>query len=266
MRWRLHLPGLLELFRRDKAPPVDPWVPDGRRVYAIGDVHGQAHLLREIHRKILTDAAGYEGKIVVLYLGDYIDRGEQSRQVIELLLEDPLSEFDSIYLLGNHEQALLDFLEDPLQTAAWLAVGGRETLMSYGVPIAHIPNRQELPELSRQLSLNLPDAHRAFMQSCDLSWQCGSYYFAHAGIRPGVPLYRQRKEDLLWIRDGFLSSNRNHEAIIVHGHSVYDEPQFMPNRISIDTGAYDSGVLTCLVLEGAGQRLLQTGKKDESFS
>ena len=259
-KWRRRLPGFLDRFRRDKSPVVEPWLPEDERIYCIGDIHGRADLLRQVHDLVLNDAAGYAGKITVVYLGDYIDRGDDSQQVIELLLQRPLPDFRSVYLIGNHEQALLDFIKNPDAAAGWLAVGGRETLISYGVLLAYIPTRHELPELAEQLDQRLPDSHRVFFQACSASWRCGSYYFVHAGIRPGVPLDKQTREDQLWIRNEFLSSNRNHEAIVVHGHSVYDQPQVLKNRISIDTGAYESGVLTCLVLQGSEQRFMQTGQ------
>ncbi|WP_263595887.1 metallophosphoesterase family protein [Marinihelvus fidelis] len=228
-------------------------------MYCIGDIHGRADLLEDLHGAILGDVEGFDGERHVLYLGDYIDRGTQSREVIDMLLDDPLPGFERIFLRGNHEQAMLDFMQHPENVAGWLGFGGRETLASYGVNVSLFPLMKELPELARSLAAHLPDTHLAFLDSGLDSWRGGDYFFAHAGIRPGVPLDEQHTEDLLWIRDEFLQSPANHGVVVVHGHTITTEPEMLPNRIGIDTGAFHSGVLTALVLEGTEQRLLQTG-------
>lgn len=236
-----------------------PNVPGNQRIYAIGDIHGEADLLEQLLEKITDDASKFNGKKTIVYLGDYIDRGEQSCQVIELLLSNPLKAFEPIYLRGNHEKAMLDFIEYPGAAAAWLTFGGREALNSYGIPLKHIPSMQHVGEIAEQLSDVLPDEHRHFLTTtCIDSWRCGSYYFVHAGIRPGIDLENQVQEDKLWIRDEFLCSSINHGAIVVHGHSITMHPEILPNRIGIDTGAFNTGLLTALVLEGSEQRLLQT--------
>jgi len=237
---------------------LPPHIPDDWRVYCIGDIHGRADLLLQLHSMIISDAELSKGRRIVVYLGDYIDRGEQSRQVIDLLLEQPLPRFESIFLLGNHEQAMLKFMEQPKEYASWLSFGGRETLNSYGISLAHIPTIGKVVQLAEQFGRNLPDTHRAFFQNCVSDWRCGDYYFVHAGIRPGVALDRQTLEDKLWIRNKFLNSNMNHGAVVVHGHNISTQAELLPNRIGIDTGAFMSGVLTCLVLEGSEQRLVQT--------
>ena len=230
--------------------------PAGKRMYCIGDIHGRADLLDQLHGLIKADAAGFTGETQALYLGDYIDRGDDSKRVIDTLLGDPLPGFEYIYLLGNHEHALLDFLLDPESMSGWLSWGGRETLASYGIQVSLSP---ALPELRDTLERATPANHLNFYVNCQLHHQEGSYYFVHAGIRPGIALKKQRFEDQLWIRDPFTSSTRDHGAVIVHGHTISEEAELLPNRIGIDTGAYYSGVLTCLVLEGTEQRLLQTG-------
>ncbi len=250
---------LLTKFRKPPKQPITPHIPDNQRIYCIGDIHGCAHLLQQLHEKILSDASDYSGKKTIVYLGDYIDRGEQSQQVIEMLVSSPLPGFEPVYLQGNHEQVMLSFIEFPEASAAWISFGGREALNSYGIPLAHIPGKREIPELAKRLDNKLPDAHREFLQNCKYSWQCGSYYFVHAGIQPGVALDKQDPEDQLWIREEFIESKKDHGAIIVHGHSITDEPQLLPKRSGIDTGAFKTGVLTCLVMEGQDQRLLQTG-------
>jgi len=258
-KWRSPLAGLFNRLRKPAEATVAPQIPDGQRVYCIGDIHGRADLLVQLHEMILTDAEGYSGTKTIVYLGDYVDRGEGSRQVIENLLSQPLPDFEVIHLLGNHEQAMLDFMQRPEATASWLSFGGRETLYSYGVALVHIPTMRDVPKLADQLDHKLPDAHRTFLNNCIESWRCGAYYFVHAGIRPGVPLDQQTLEDQLWIREEFLDSNANHGFIIIHGHSITPQVEQLPNRIGIDTGAYASGILTCLILEADQQRLLQTG-------
>ena len=249
---------LVNKLKKPSRKGTQPFIPKGKRVYCVGDIHGSVRLLEQLHGQILEDAEGFEGTRHLVYLGDYVDRGEHSKQVLDLLLEKPLPGFEPVYLHGNHEQIMLAFIEYPEMTASWLNFGGREALNSYGIPLAHVPTRHEIFQLAKRLGNALPDSHREFLQNCRDHWQCGSYYFVHAGIRPGVALEHQIQEDQLWIRDEFLQSKKDHGAIVVHGHSIVPEPELLPNRIGIDTGAFRSGVLTCLVLEGDQQRILQT--------
>jgi len=253
------LPGFAKRwFGSEQAEPVEPFVPAGERIYCIGDIHGRLDLLQTLHNMILADGADFAGNKTLVYLGDYIDRGEQSREVIDLLIDKPLEGFQPICLLGNHEQSLLDFLEHPRAVAAWLTWGGRETLYSYGVSAPAMPTRHQLERLRDELEANLPESHFEFYRNLSLMHQAGNYCFVHAGIRPGTPLQEQRNEDLLWIREDFTQSRKVHEQIIVHGHTITNEVEYHPNRIGIDTGAYATGTLTCLVLEGKEQRLIQT--------
>lgn len=254
---------MIGLFRKKKHAPAPggetgPRGPDNTRLYAIGDIHGRADLLIEMHEMIRADVAGFDGRKQVVYLGDYIDRGLQSKQVVEMLLEPQLPGFDTVFLKGNHEQALLDFLDYPEATAGWLSFGGRETLLSYGINVTFMPLMKDMQQLATELAERLPDAHRDFLEDALLSFRAGDYYFVHAGIRPGVPLEDQHFEDQLWIRDEFIDSEEDHGAVIVHGHTITPEPELHRNRIGLDTGAFHSGVLTCLVIDGAEQRLLQT--------
>jgi diadenosine tetraphosphatase ApaH/serine/threonine PP2A family protein phosphatase len=235
-------------------------VPAGTSVYAIGDIHGRADLLTKIHKIIRADAgrqADGRRKIVV-YLGDYVDRGAKSRQVIEMLLRSPLEGFDSIYLKGNHEDYMLGFLEGGGDGLGWLFNGGEATLASYGVaaPGSVSPNGGALDELRVALNAALPEDHRAFLASLELHHREGGYLFVHAGIRPEVALAEQSADDLMWIRDEFLSCDADHDCRVVHGHTITWSPEVLPNRIGIDTGAYVSGALTCLVIEGAETRFL----------
>lgn len=245
--------------RPESANGVKPRYPEGARCYAIGDIHGRADLLIELHEQIREDAADFEGHKQLLYLGDYIDRGLQSKQVVDLLLEPQLTGFETVFLKGNHEQAMLDFLDYPEATAGWLTFGGRETLISYGVSVTFMPLMKDMKHLAAELDQVLPEAHRDFLEDGLLSWRAGDYYFVHAGIRPGVPLEDQHFEDQLWIRDEFIHSDADHGAVIVHGHTITPEPELKANRIGLDTGAFHTGTLTALVLEGEERRILQTG-------
>jgi len=235
-------------------------LPPGRRLYCIGDIHGRLDLLHELHDMICADAAEYPGSKGLVYLGDYIDRGSQSKQVIDLLIEQPMRGFEVICLLGNHERAMLDFLAHPQSAAAWLDFGGQITLLSYGIGLGRVPSLQQLDALRDELALRLPGSHLEFLNSCPLMHIEGDYCFVHAGIRPGVVLEQQADEDLLWIRDAFIRSQADHGHVVVHGHSISEEVEWRPNRIGIDTGAFYTGLLTALVLEGDQQRLLQTGR------
>ncbi|MFC1720148.1 metallophosphoesterase family protein [Pseudomonadota bacterium] len=236
-----------------------PRVEAGHRIYSIGDIHGRFDLLQELHRMIAEDAANFEGGKTLVYLGDYIDRGLWSREVIDDLLESPLNGFESVYLLGNHEQTLLDFLEQPKIAAGWLSWGGRETLVSYGVDLPLNISREKLAAIRDEFEGRLPVEHLEFFRNMQLMHVSGDYLFVHAGIRPGKPIQEQSNADLLWIREDFTESRMQHDFVVVHGHTISEEVVFRPNRIGIDTGAYATGVLTCLVLEGEERRLLQTG-------
>jgi serine/threonine protein phosphatase 1 len=243
-------------------PPAPPTVPAGTRVYAIGDSHGCVERLRALHQAILADrdaapAAGPPAtRWVVVYLGDYVDRGPDSRGVIDLLLSDPLPGFESVYLKGNHEDLMLGVLDEGQAPMTWLVNGGGATLESYGIDPEEV-TRDSRDRPPRGLAPRLPAAHLDFLHGLALSHVEGDYLFVHAGIRPGIPLDAQRDRDLLWIRDAFLDSDADHGKVVVHGHTPSRTPELMANRIGIDTGACFGGCLTAVVLEGAGRRLLQ---------
>jgi serine/threonine protein phosphatase 1 len=252
---------LARFFRSAPAAAPVATVPDGTRVYAIGDVHGRLDLLRDLHQQIRDHGREYPvDRRVVVHIGDYIDRGYQSRQTIDYLLDSPLAGFDMVYLQGNHERTLLEFLEDLSVGPSWLRYGGRETLFSYGLEWDRDPEEGEdaLRRIQDNLRTALPDHHRRFLSALPLMYEEGDYLFVHAGVRPGVPLERQRPEDLLWIRDEFLRSDADHGKVIVHGHSISEEPVLRANRVGIDTGAFATGRLTCLVLEGNQRSFLST--------
>jgi serine/threonine protein phosphatase 1 len=248
-------------FRREAEPADErrPAVSAGVRVYCIGDIHGRVDLLRELQDKIVADAGGFEGARKLVYLGDYIDRGPASREVLDRLLEAPPDGFETVHLLGNHEQTLLDFLDYPKQAIGWLAWGGRETLLSYGVALPPAFRAPDPEGLRDALQSRIPERHLDFLRQMPLMHVEGDYLFVHAGIRPGVPLQEQSDSDLLWIRRDFTASAEAHEHVVVHGHTISEEVEMLPNRIGIDTGAFYTGVLTSLVLEGEERRVLQTG-------
>jgi serine/threonine protein phosphatase 1 len=240
-------------------PLVEPKLPDNLRLYCIGDIHGRDDLLLKIHSQIISDQLDYEGQVKIIYVGDYVDRGMHSKQVINFLTNKYRFSEQSIFLRGNHEQVLLDFLEDDAVGPAWLAYGGQATLASYGVLVTKIlTKRQDYIEIQQAFKDLLPESHLQFFKKTVFSYREGSYFFVHAGVNPKHSITRQKNDDLMWIRDAFISSSKNYEKIVVHGHTISDQPDFRINRIGIDTGAFVSGVLTCLVLEGSEQRVLQT--------
>lgn len=250
---RLFTPSRPSKLRSASAPP-------GTRIYAVGDIHGRADLLRAAHERIREDArTSAARRKVVVYLGDYIDRGPGSREVVDVLLSEPLADFEAVYLKGNHEQALLDFLRDISVAPQWFYYGGDATLQSYNVA-RPVPGGgpPALLKVQAELKEKLPERHLAFYRSLALSHRAGDYLFVHAGIRPGVPLTAQREQDMLWIRDEFLGSTADHGCVVVHGHTITPRPDIKGNRIGIDTGAYATGRLTCLMLDGDERDFLVT--------
>lgn len=238
-------------------------VPAGERFYVIGDVHGRADLLRQLHAMIADDAASRGwARNQLIYLGDYIDRGPDSRGVMALAMSNDPPGFGKLHLRGNHEAMLLDFLEDPYSGAAWLNIGGGAVLREYGI---HAPSEfglaENLAQSARLLSDSMQPHELAFLKSLKASHRAGGYFFAHAGVRPGVPLDSQSEQELVWIRGPFLNYNKDFGAIVVHGHTVCNEVEIKTNRIGIDTGAHATGRLTCLILEANRRWLLQTGHK-----
>ena len=252
------------LFAARAKAPRPARIPANTRLYAIGDVHGRLDLLRELRATIRADAERGLGLTKIVHLGDYVDRGLESRGVLDALCSEPLAGFESVFLMGNHDEMMLRFLTDPSVGPNWFFNGGDATLYSYGIDSEPAPGEgspARFARLSRELNERLPDAHQAFLRSLRLAHVEGDYYFVHAGVRPGVPLARQSDEDLLWIRDEFLSSKMNFGKIVVHGHTPTIDADVRSNRIGIDTGAYFSGVLTCLVLEDDRRRLIQTAPR-----
>ncbi|MFC7476296.1 metallophosphoesterase family protein [Dankookia sp. GCM10030260] len=226
-------------------------LPQGLRIYAIGDVHGCADRLGALHAQIAQDARAHPAEEVVLvHLGDYVDRGEDSAGVLERLLAPcPVPGAEVVNILGNHEVMMLDACDPRSPPGAmpfWLENGGTETLASYRTS-AEDPAPWEV----------IPREHLDLLRGCALRWAAGDYLFVHAGVRPGVPLDRQDPFDLLWIREPFLSFEGDLPQIVVHGHTPATVPAVRPHRIGIDTGACFGGALTCLVLEGQRLRFLE---------
>jgi serine/threonine protein phosphatase 1 len=240
--------------------PAQPQLPEDMLLYVIGDIHGRVDLLSRLVKLIEADAAAHKVKNQeLLFLGDYIDRGVDSKGVIDFLLAGLPSNMKKTFLRGNHDDAMLRFLDGDLdQTHDWLLLGGTATLVSYGTNPFRSNVIQDLKALHAAVLEKMPAPHRAFLAATGIDATRGDYFFVHAGIRPGIPLDRQTVEDRLWIRYDFLGSTLKHEKMIVHGHSILPEPDIQPNRIGIDTGAYATGTLTCLILQGATQRFLST--------
>ena len=233
--------------------------PDGTLIYAVGDIHGQLRLLDDLIEQIVADALKVTGlrRRVLVFVGDYIDRGPDSSGVIERLISGLPEGFDAHCLMGNHEAILLDFLDDPTLLEHWLTNGAEATLASYHVkapsfdaPIAEFVLRRD------HFLAALPPSHLDFLRNLPLSVTLGGYHFVHAGIRPGVPLDRQARRDALWIRRGFLDNDEDFGCVVVHGHTPGPEPVERSNRIGIDTGAWVNGRLTALRLCGTGRQFL----------
>ncbi len=230
----------------------------GCRIYAIGDTHGMVEALERLHAKIVADAASREPmRNLLVYLGDYVDRGPDSRAVIETLVAPPPAGFMRICLKGNHEDIMLRFLEDESEGPSWFANGGITTLAAYGVrsPLFGAKGN-DMKRAQRELAERLPKAHLDFLRNLQISHSDGDYFFVHAGLRPGVKLDAQSSNDMMWIRDEFLDSNEEFGKLVVHGHTIVAEPQIRANRIGIDSVAFATGRLTCLVLEGTERRFL----------
>lgn len=240
---------MLKLFRKTAKPTVAGRIPPGRRVYVIGDVHGRRDLLDALLAQIdADDAARPAADLQLVFLGDLIDRGPHSADVVErargLAAQGPCR-----FLMGNHEELLLRALDgDERALRLFTKVGGRETILSYGMDEATY-NALDFDELLAALPRLIPAAHRDFLSGFEDLIELGDYVFVHAGIRPGIPLDEQRVAELRWIRDEFLDHPGPHPRIVVHGHTISAQVEWRPHRIGIDTGAYMSGQLTALALE-----------------
>jgi serine/threonine protein phosphatase 1 len=235
---------------------ADAPLPERGRLYVIGDIHGRADLLDSVIERIRLDlAARPTSDALTVTLGDYVDRGPDSRRVLDRLSRNPFPT-DYLALKGNHEELMTAFLDDPSIADHWRRCGGLETLHSYGVPVNFLMRGRDYEIAAEAFRQALPVSHRGFLASLRMSLTIGRYFLCHAGIRPGVPLQRQSEEDLLWIREPFLESTANFGKIVVHGHTPAEQPEVLPNRINLDTGAYMTGRLTCAALEGERVRFV----------
>jgi serine/threonine protein phosphatase 1 len=228
---------------------VNASAPADTRIYAVGDIHGRADLLSEITARIDDDIWRRPiAHTIEVYLGDYVDRGPHSRTVIDLLAVRLVANH-AVCLRGNHEAVMEGFLQDPAILQYWEPLGGMQTLASYGIEL-HDGTETAL-DLQRRFLAAFPRAHELFMQCLRNQFSCGDFLFAHAGIRPDIPIEQQDVNDLIWIRNEFLESTLNHERFIVHGHTPVPHPDIRHNRINIDTGAWRTGTLTCIAIEGS---------------
>lgn len=251
---------LKRFFARKESPAPPPAaIPAGKRVYAIGDIHGRADLLDQLLVKILADdAARGDAEAQIIFLGDLPDRGPGSRQVIEHAMTLAQSSPDTVFIKGNHEELLIRVWDGDRATAATFhRAGGRETLISYGIT-AEQYDSWDLGGVTDATTRVVPKAHIDFLRAFRPAYRLGDYYFTHAGVRPGIALDDQDETDLRWIRSDFIESTADFGAVVVHGHTIRDEVEERANRIGIDTGAYASGRLTAIGLEGTDRWYLAT--------
>lgn len=232
------------------ASTKEPRLPAGHRLYAVGDIHGRDDLLQPLLDLIETDHRSRgPARVTIVFLGDLIDRGPSSCEVIERLRTYQPDGVRLVFLSGNHEEVLLRIVDgDARLVSDWLRFGGKECLRSYGVD----PDRlRAMPpqRMTAAVREAIPRAHIDFLRSFDDTFRAGDYLFVHAGVRPGVPLDEQSRIDLRWIREPFLGDQSDHGFLVVHGHTIREEVEEHPNRIGIDTGAYRHGVLTAIGLE-----------------
>lgn len=240
---------------------LDARGPDGMRLYAIGDVHGRHDLLAAMHRRIeseLEHAPGSDWRII--HLGDYVDRGPDSRSVIDFLIETRKRDPRNIMLAGNHDIGMLEFLAEAEPDGLFVNYGGVQTAQSYGVDLLRdghwYGKAQAIARGHMALVKAVPHSHIDFLQSLTFSATFGDFFFCHAGIRPGVPLDRQNQQDLIWIRDAFHDHPGLFSKVIVHGHTPVPEAEVKANRVNVDTLAWKSGTLSALAVNGGDKRIL----------
>ena len=249
------IPGIQRLQVEGRRPSLPP----GVRIYAVGDIHGRLDLLDELLARIGDDRSSRPAiRSVSVFLGDYIDRGPSSRETIDRLIEYAGAN-ESIFLKGNHEQIAISCLRDRGLFERWMRLGGLETLASYGITPGASSDARQIVRLQAAFHDALPPSHFRFLRDLQNSFACGDYFFAHAGVKPHIPLSRQKESDLLWIRQEFLSSRDDFGKIVIHGHTPARDIEVGPNRINIDTGAFATGRLTCLVIDESSLSVIDTG-------
>ena len=246
---------------------LDAHGPDGVRLYAIGDVHGRLDLLAAMHHRIEEEIErDSPTDWRVIHLGDYVDRGPDSKGVIDFLVEARQRDPRHLMLAGNHDIGFLDFLRAPDPEGLFMRYGGVQTAESYGVSLnmdaSWFGKAETLKRGHAALVKAVPQAHVDFLRSLPFSMTFGDFFFCHAGIRPGIALENQNQQDLMWIRDVFHDHSGLYPKIVVHGHTPVPEAEVMANRVNVDTLAWQSGNLTALVVDGADKRILSmTGKR-----
>ncbi|MCH2546365.1 MAG: metallophosphoesterase [Alphaproteobacteria bacterium] len=239
-------------------------LPGGTRIYAIGDIHGELNLLEQLQEKISTDLRNNPAisNVKIIYLGDYINRGSDSRKTIDRLIANPFANIDALYLMGNHEYALIKFLAGEMSYAEWINWGGDQTLISYGMDvISPYSDKDEIEALRLNFRKTIPLSHYHFLSQLKPYQVEGDYVFVHAGMRPGVAIEDQELQDLILIRDDFLKKPVTSNKIVIHGHTIFDTPRVRKTRkginsIGIDTGAHAKGKLTAIVLENEDYRFI----------
>lgn len=246
------------MFRRNSKPPA---IPAGIRIYAVGDIHGRLDLLEQLLGMIeAAEEAWPAERVILIFLGDYVDRGPDSRGVIDLLMAGLPERFEHVFLRGNHEETMLQCLYSDESFDSWASYGGIATAQSYGLNIDENTPIRELDGVAicRELANAVPQSHKEFLQALPTRVEAGDYLFVHAGVRPRVPLEEQSDRDCMWIRDEFLNYRGNFGKVIVHGHTPVPEPESLPNRIGIDTDAFHTGRLTAVCLEEHSRRFMST--------
>jgi serine/threonine protein phosphatase 1 len=244
-----------------------PRLPRGIRVYVVGDVHGRLGLLRQLEQMVADDhyGRGDSCRAWIVYLGDYVDRGAESSQVLQHLIMGPPEGFQAIHLMGNHDLWLREFLDDPAYGPSWYKHGGDATLLSYGVRIDPTKAEEErFVEAQVAMRLRVPEQHRRFLRGLELGFSIGDYFMVHAGVMPTKPLDQQSVEDLLWVREPFLSHPGELPKVVIHGHTVETHPTERRHRIGIDTGACWTGKLSAVGLEEDQRWYLQTNVEEMS--
>ena len=237
---------------------------DYSQVFAVGDIHGCKDLLDDIHSKIVKASKDKKGEKLIIYLGDYIDRGPDIKGTIQTLIDFNPPHFKKIFLLGNHEQMLLEFISKSRNSPfVWIYNGGSETLGSYGMDLSeHIDNDMDLNidiKIKKKFIKLLPSSHLNFFNQLVINYTYDDYFFVHAGINPNIPIKMQEKETMIWTREeAFFKPTMQYSKIIVHGHTAKEKIEKFPYRINLDTGSFYSGKLSCLLIEGKQLSFLDT--------
>ena len=234
------------------------------QVFAVGDIHGCKDLLDNIHHKIIKASKNREGEKLIIYLGDYVDRGPDIKGTIQTLIDFNPPHFKKIFLLGNHEQMLLEFISESRNSPfVWIYNGGSETLESYGMDLSNnIDDTVDLTidkKFRKKFNDLIPKSHMDFFNQLIINYTWKDYFFVHAGINPDIPLHMQERETMLWTREKhFFKPTMKYEKIIVHGHTPKEKIEKFPYRINIDTGSFYSGNLSCLLIENEQLRFIDT--------